>query len=158
MTMSTAVTADLSRSVSADHHRLSRAACARLVGRARRRPQCSRAQFCCKDLLMFRCSITFHFHLDFLVMEKRGTQSQVGVAIGAASLISKMCVSRSYWCLIPTRMWWCLEAANKTSCWWWNRTWGPAKPKTKLRWNICLLWTRPRLATPPEPFTQICWI
>lgn len=53
---------------------------------------------------MFCCNITFNFHLDVVVMEKWGTQSQVDVAIGALSLISKMCVSRSYWCLIPTRM------------------------------------------------------
>lgn len=75
--------------------------------------------------------------------------------IRAVNLISKMCVSRSYWCLIPTRMWWRLEAANKTLCWWWDRTWVATPPKTKLQWNICLPWMLPRLATLPDPFTQI---
>lgn len=118
ITVSTAITGDLSISVFTVHHHLSTAGCACLVGRARRRSQCSRAQFCCKDLLMFCCNISFHFHLDDFdsVTGGSGRWAVFYKCIRALSLISKMCVSRSYWCLIPTRMWWRLEASNTTLC------------------------------------------
>lgn len=160
MTVFIAITGDLSISVFSVHHPVSRAECACLVGSAWRRSQCSRAQFCCKDPWASNTSF-FIFIWMLMLWNNKGLSHGCAWQVRcfrALNLIRKMCVSRSYWCLIPTRMWWRLEAANKTLCWWWDRTWVPTPPKTKLQWNICLLWMLPRLATPPDPFPQICHI
>ena len=51
---------------------------------------------------------------------------------------------RSRWRPTPTRTWWRLEAANRTSCWSWDRAATTTQAKTNRQRNICLLWTPPR--------------
>lgn len=51
-----------------------------------------------------------------------------------------ICMFRNRWHPTPTRIWWRLEAASRTSCWLWERAAVPTQAKTNLQRNICLLW------------------